>query len=574
MPAPPARWSEVRGGRRALARRVPERGLGHAAARHHAVPFELALVVDLRIELVARASPGHVHGGEGDVLLCRGRPFRRGDGADDVLVLVVDVGRARRLVALDVEPHEPVARALLLLLEERATAVETGLAEVHEAPEVELERRARAVRHDRLVGRVEIHLGLDEPRLDARDLERVRAHRADAVDPALVEQRVPQPERLRRVDPQLVAEVAGEAGARHRELGALKLEEPDLEGLQVLHARAADRLQHGAAGRALQREAGDVVRVLDDGDVEAEGVARQPVELAFLRAEAVDAFLQVEDGAVVDHLAVVVAPDAVADPAGLDPGDVARDQPVEECERVGAGDQVLGHRRQVEHRAGVPDRGILELLVEEGVGGRVVLPAMPLVQRVERGRARVERRLPDRLAEMLLAAHLVLDAHAARPGSRTAFAALRPAEPITPPPGWQPAPQRNSPPIGIAYCAAPGTGLSIMNWSSASSPWCQWPPVMRNSRSMSAGSRSSDATTWRRRPGAWRSSTASARPSSSRRAPSPFARGSNGAYSTTAESTCLPGGASDLSASDGIVTSSAGSGEHWPYFAASKACSR
>ena len=101
-----------------------------------------------------------------------------------------------------------------------------------------------------------------------------------------------------------------------------------------------------------------------------------------------------------------------------------------------------------------------------------------------------------------------------------------------------------------------------MNWSSASSPWCQWPPVMRNSRSMSAGSSSSEATTWRRRPGAWRSSTPSARSSSSRRAASPFARSSNGAYSTTAESTCLPGGASDLSASDGIVISSAGSGEH------------
>src|SRR6185436_7735555 len=204
-------------------------------------------------------------------------------------------------------------------------------------------------------------------------------------------------------------------------------------------------------------------------------------------------------------------------------------EPVEERERVGPRDQVLGHRREVEDRAGVPDRGVLELLVEEGVRGRVVLPAVPFVQRIERSNARMERRFPDGLAEMLLPAHLVLDAHAARSVARTALAALRPAQPITPPPGWQPAPQRKRPPTGIAYCAAPGTGRSIMNWSSASSPWCQWPPVMRYSRSRSAGRSSSDATIWRRRPGAWRSRTPSARSWSSRRAASLLARSSKGA---------------------------------------------
>src|SRR5688572_18900707 len=473
MLAPRAGASEVQGGRRALARRVPERGLDDAAAGHHAVPLQLALVVDLGPELVLRPAPGHVHRRVGDVLLRGRRPLRGGDGPYDVLVLVVDVGRARRLVALDVELDEAIARALPLLLEQRAAPVEAGLAEVHEPAEVELERRARAVRHDRLVGGMEVHLRLDEARLDAGDLERVRAHRAYAVDLALAEERVPQVEGALRVDPQLVAEVAGEARARDHQLGAVKLKISDVEGLHGLGARAADRLQHRAARRALQRERGDVVRVLHDRHVEAEGVARQPVELALLRAEAVDALAQVEDRAVVDHLAVVVAPDAVADLTGLDLRDVARDQAVEERERVRAGDQVLGHRRQVEDRAGVPDRRVLELLVEVGVCGRVVLPAVPLVQDVERRGARVEGRLPDRLAEVVLAGHVVLDAHAARSESRTARAALRPAQPIAPPPGWQPAPQRKSPATGIAYCAAPGTGRIIMNWSSASSPWCQ-----------------------------------------------------------------------------------------------------
>ena len=38
---------------------------------------------------------------------------------------------------------------------------------------------------------------------------------------------------------------------------------------------------------------------------------------------------------------------------------------------------------------------------------------------------------------------------------------------------------------------APGTGRTISNWSRASSAWCQCPPVMRNSRSMSGGVKSS-----------------------------------------------------------------------------------
>ena len=53
-----------------------------------------------------------------------------------------------------------------------------------------------------------------------------------------------------------------------------------------------------------------------------------------------------------------------------------------------------------------------------------------------------------------------------------------------------------------------------------------------------------------------------------------FARASYGAYCTIADSTCFPRGASVRSCTVGIVISSAGSGEHSPYFDASNACSR
>ena len=43
-----------------------------------------------------------------------------------------------------------------------------------------------------------------------------------------------------------------------------------------------------------------------------------------------------------------------------------------------------------------------------------------------------------------------------RPASRsTSRAQLRPFAPVTPPPGWVPAPQRYSPRTGVRYCAHP-----------------------------------------------------------------------------------------------------------------------
>jgi hypothetical protein len=52
---------------------------------------------------------------------------------------------------------------------------------------------------------MEIDAGLDEAGFDARDFEGVRAHRADAVVAPRFEQAVPQIERPRRFDPDLVA---------------------------------------------------------------------------------------------------------------------------------------------------------------------------------------------------------------------------------------------------------------------------------------------------------------------------------------------------------------------------------
>ena len=193
-----------------------------------------------------------------------------------------------------------------------------GLLEIDQPPEVELERRARAIEADRLIGRQEIHVRLHEARLDARDLQRMRAHRADAVDRALVEQRVPQRERARRVDPQLVTEIAREAGARDHQLAAGEREIADVEGLRFSTPVQPMAFSTAQLVGPWKREAGDVVRLLDDRTSKPNARALQPFELPLLRAQPIVAFAEMEDRAVIDDLAVVVAPDAVADLARLD----------------------------------------------------------------------------------------------------------------------------------------------------------------------------------------------------------------------------------------------------------------
>src|SRR5262247_1767078 len=60
-------------------------------------------------------------------------------------------------------------------------------------------------------------------------------------------------------------------------------------------------------------------------------------------------------------------------------------------------------------------------------------------------------------------------------------------------------------------------------------------------------------------------------PSRSRSSSHVVPRRTNGAYWTYADTTCAPGGASDGSVTDGIVSSIQGSFDNPPYFAASNA---
>ncbi len=104
---------------------------------------------------------------------------------------------------------------------------------------------------------------------------------------------------------------------------------------------------------------------------------------------------EAEDRALLDHLAVIVAPGGVCRLHRLHLGDVARHQEVHEAGRVLAADRIFDQRRNVVDGGAGAGREVLGLhRIEEGrrIGAHPPDPAVAVHQRLH---GRVERRLPS-----------------------------------------------------------------------------------------------------------------------------------------------------------------------------------
>ena len=99
--------------------------------------------------------------------------------------------------------------------------------------------------------------------------------------------------------------------------------------------------------------------------------------MRLLAAQAEIVRAQAEDGAVVDHHPVLVAPQRVGDAAGAKLAQVAGDQAVHDAFGIGAADAELAHGRDVEQRRLVADGEVLGLDRFEMVGRGVAGPGLP-----------------------------------------------------------------------------------------------------------------------------------------------------------------------------------------------------
>ena len=275
---------------------------------------------------------------------------------------------------------------------QRPATYEVRLVEADELAEADLERAVVLLRVHRVARGCVVDLEHDQPGLEPRDVERVHSRGPDRVRLAGGEQGVPHLGGGLGRDPQLVAEVARVARPADVDLDPGDLRRPAPEVAQVAEVLAARRLEDGAAVGALERERGDRLGHVLDGDVEPRGVHRQPAVLRVGGGPAQLVLGHPVDRAVVDDLAVLVAPRGVDDLADLEPRGVARHDPVGEAEGVGTRDPVLVERADVDDGGRLADRVVLDV-VEVGVCGRgeVAGPLAPLHLHVQRRGPGMER---------------------------------------------------------------------------------------------------------------------------------------------------------------------------------------
>ena len=278
---------------------------------------------------------------------------------------------------------------------------------------VELHREAQAglgrrdLEHlDLGVGRRHVvDIDQHQARLDPRHVERQQAGGLQAVGGPSDRERIPQRLRVLRGNPELVAEVAGVAGTGHgdRRAAGVAGQAAELTAgqVEVAHPGEVDtfygRLGDRPRPRSLERQHAGVGGNVTHLDIHAPTAVLEPAQARRRGADQEPLALQPLHVAVLQQMAVLVAPRRVHDPADAALREVARHDAVEQALRVGAPDLVLEQRRHVDQSGRVADRPVVAVrrrLVAQGAGvARPVAPGAALAQSL---RTAVERR-PQRL---------------------------------------------------------------------------------------------------------------------------------------------------------------------------------
>src|SRR5581483_9927347 len=145
--------------------------------------------------------------------------------------------------------------------------------------------------------------------------------------------------------PDFISQVAGIAGTGNvdRHTGDLAARDPEI--LEIGDVGLRHGFEQLRGGRALQCERGDFLGNVFDLHVHVQAVLAEPAQAGIGRRPAVDVLLQTRNGAVVDDLAVFIAPAAVNDLADFDLVDIAGNHAVYQAGRIPSGDHVLVERR-------------------------------------------------------------------------------------------------------------------------------------------------------------------------------------------------------------------------------------
>ena len=231
---------ELRRRRRAPALGRKEGTLDHLRARHATLPDEFPIQIDFRPDARADFKCG---------ASTIARAMLRLQVGDQIAEVTLPISRLPLLSAYSSALCAGLLPAMsrptswrcgprCFSVEQRAPAGEMSLVEVHQpASPSSSGERSRADANG-VLGRHEVDVRAQEAGLDARNVERLRADRrgcrANVLPPSA---RPRSPRQPAGIHPQLVAQIAGESGARHHDRGAVQREIADLERLRAFHAR-------------------------------------------------------------------------------------------------------------------------------------------------------------------------------------------------------------------------------------------------------------------------------------------------------------------------------------------------
>ena len=246
-----------------------------------------------------------------------------------------------------------------------------------------------------------------ESRFDARDIECLRSDGPDAAGAAGLHERIPDPQRVIGRHPHLVAQVSGEARARHHERRLRRATKyPISNGLRrSMPARPAFFSTAQDVGPCTASAAiSSVVSLISTSNPTAESSSQSSCRSAVHSRYSPSPMPK--HRAVVEHVPGIIAPHDISHAVGLELGDIASDQAVEIAHGVRAGDPVLHHRRQIVERRGIADREVFLLDRGEHIHRAVSGPRDEAVDLAQCPRALMERRPQQRLAEVGRIRHL------------------------------------------------------------------------------------------------------------------------------------------------------------------------
>ena len=167
---------------------------------------------------------------------------------------------------------------------------------------------------------------------------------------------------------------------------------PAPEVAEIRERFAGRRLEDRTAERSLEREGGDLGRLILDRHVEPGRVEGQPAVLRVRGGPAEHVLVQAMHGPVIDDLAELVAPRGVEDLPDGELRGVTGDDPVDEAHGVRPGHAVLEEGADIDQGGRLADRVVLDVVGVGVDGGReVARPLAPLHLPIEGRRPAVER---------------------------------------------------------------------------------------------------------------------------------------------------------------------------------------